>query len=67
MLDERHVEAWTSHGVDGLESNDWMKLAGEHCFRSYYAGNERLDRVRKAVEIYRYHLHGGEPPTSRPF
>lgn len=58
MLDERHVEAWTSHGIDGLESNGWIKLAGEHCFRSCYAGNERLDRVRKAVEIYRYHLHG---------
>src|SRR5579862_7693821 len=28
MLDERHMDARTSHAIDGLESNSWLKLAG---------------------------------------
>jgi hypothetical protein len=56
MLDDDHLEAWTSQGVTGLESKRWVKLSGEHRFRCRYAGDQRLDRLRHAVAIYRYNL-----------
>jgi len=56
MLDENHLEPWTSQGVTGLESKHWVKLSGNHRFRCRYAGDERLDRLRHAVAIYRYNL-----------
>jgi hypothetical protein len=56
MLDADHLEAWTSQAVTGLESRHWIKLSGDHHFVCRYAGDERLDRLRHAVAIYRYNL-----------
>jgi len=70
MLDESHVSAWTSHAVTGLESKRWLKLAGEHRLQSDYSGDERLDRLRHAIGIYRYNLlpHSWQPnPDSTTF
>ena len=56
MLDESHAPAWTSHAITGLESKHWLRLAGEHRMQCCYSGDERLDRLRHAVGIYRYNL-----------
>jgi hypothetical protein len=56
MLDESHVSAWTSHAITGFESKHWLQLAGGHRLQCCYSGDERLDRLRHAVGIYRYNL-----------
>jgi hypothetical protein len=56
MLESRHLTAWTSRAVPGLESSRWMRLGGSLAVQSSYAGNERLDRLRHATSIYRYNL-----------
>lgn len=56
MLEQRHVAAWTTHAVGGLESRRWLRLGGDYELPETYAGNERLDRLRQAVSIYRYNL-----------
>lgn len=56
MVEARHLPAWTTHGVPGLEARRWRKLGGEYEFQSAYAGDERLDGLRQATAIYRYNL-----------
>ncbi|MEP7362523.1 MAG: hypothetical protein ABI972_04640 [Acidobacteriota bacterium] len=52
MIDERHLAAYTTRGVSGLESRRWKRLGGKHSFECRYAGDERMDRIRHAVSIY---------------
>jgi hypothetical protein len=54
MIDDRHLAAWTRHGIPGLHSRDWKILAGDCKPRCQYNGSERFDRVRHAVAVYRY-------------
>jgi len=56
MLEERHVAAWTAHATTGLESRNWIRLGGDYELKCAYRGDEKLDRLRQAVSIYRYNL-----------
>ena len=54
MIDDRHLAAWTRHGISGFHSQDWKILAGDAKPHCQYDGSERFDRVRHAVAVYRY-------------
>jgi hypothetical protein len=56
MLEERHLAAWSSCGLAGLEARNWRRLGGAHRFDPTYRGDERLDRLRHATGIYRHNL-----------
>jgi hypothetical protein len=56
LFEERHVTAWTARGYAGGRARHWRRVGGGHRLQVCYRGNERLDRLRHAIAIYRYNL-----------